>query len=226
MPKQTSRCLCSDWLPISLLNERCLVAAGRPCQFGNWMLGRGRFRVFEFKFWRNRLTSMLLAMLTMAAPQATAMMSSDKDARTLPADNDYAKGRAAFELEDWENVIHHMTDAVKSKPWHDDAYSLMGFAHRKLGDFERSLRAYDKALKLNPHNRGALEYLGEAYLDLDQPGQTWKILSRLALACERVAARFADGDWRTDCEEWVHLNAAYQAHITGKPRPEGGAPKR
>ena len=171
---------------------------------------------------RGCFTSLLMAMLVMTVPQAAAMMSSDKDARVLPADDDYAHGRAAFEREDWQRVIDHMSAAVKRKPWHDDAYSLMGFAHRKLGDFESSLEAYDKALKLNPHNRGALEYLGEAYLDLDEPEQTKAILSRLALACERIAASFTDGDWRTGCEEWVHLTAAYQAHIIG----EGDAPQR
>lgn len=165
-------------------------------------------------------TSVLVGLLAGAALQATAMMSSDKDARTLPADDHYAKGRAAFDRKDWDKVIDHMTDAVRRKPWHDDAYSLLGFAYRKLGDFESSLSAYDKALKLNPHNRGALEYLGEAYLDLDEPEQTREILSRLALACERIAARFPDNDWRTGCEEWMHLSAAYQAHVTGKPRPD------
>jgi tetratricopeptide (TPR) repeat protein len=96
----------------------------------------------------------------------------------------------------------------------------LGFAHRQLGDFDRSLAFYDKALTLNPHNREALEYLGEAYLDMDQPERTEEVLAKLALECERVASSFADGDWRVGCEEWVHLNAAYQAYITGRPRPE------
>ena len=113
-----------------------------------------------------------------------------------------------------------MTEAVREKPWHDNAYSLLGFAHRKLGDFDTSLAHYDKALTLNPHNREALEYLGEAYLDMDQPEKTEEVLETLALECERVASSFPDGDWRTGCEEWAHLNAAYQAHLAGRPRPE------
>lgn len=167
-----------------------------------------------------RVMSALAMTLLLAAPQAMAAMSGDEDARALPADDDYVKGRVAFEREDWQSVIDHMAEAVRRRPWHDDAYSLLGFAHRKLGDFERSLAFYGKALMLNPHNRGALEYLGEAYLDLDDPERTEEILSRLAVACERVAVRFANGNWQTGCEEWVHLNAAYQAHIEGRPRPE------
>jgi tetratricopeptide (TPR) repeat protein len=159
-------------------------------------------------------------MLVIATPQATAMMSGDEDARAIPADDDYAKGRAAFERDDWQGVIDHMTEVVRRRPWHDNAHSLLGFAHRKLGDFERSLAFYDKALTLNPHNRGALEYLGEAYLDLDDPARTQEILSRLAVECERVAANLPGSNWQAGCEEWVHLNAAYRAHVEGRPRPE------
>ncbi len=166
------------------------------------------------------VTSAFAMMLLLLAPQGMAAMIDDEDARALPADDDYAKGRIAFEQEDWQSVIDHMAEAVRRRPWQDDAYNLLGFAHRKLGDFERSLAFYDKALTLNPHNRGALEYLGEAYLDLDDPERAEEILSRLAVACDRVAAGFANGDWQTGCEEWVHLNAAYQTHIEGRPRPE------
>ena len=162
----------------------------------------------------------LVAALVIAAPYAAAVMSGDEEARSLPADDDFDKGKAAFEREDWPLVVEHMTKAVERRPWLDEAFNLLGFAYRKLGDYDRSLDHYDQALTLNPHNRAALEYLGEAYLDLDAPEHTEAILSRLALECERVAARFPDGDWRTGCEEWVQLNAAYQAHIDGRPRPE------
>ncbi|MEZ5933374.1 MAG: tetratricopeptide repeat protein [Alphaproteobacteria bacterium] len=134
-------------------------------------------------------------------------------------DGAYAKGREAFDEEDWQSVIDHMSEVVEEKPWHDDAYSLLGFAYRKLGDFETSLANYDKALTLNPHNREALEYLGEAYLEMDRPERTEEVLATLALECQRVAARFANGDWRTGCEPWLELNAAYQAYVAGRPRP-------
>ena len=170
--------------------------------------------------WSRYLLLSVSFTLTAPAMPLVAAMSSDEDSRALPADDDYTKGRDAFEREDWQGVIDHMSKTISRRPWHDNAYSLLGFAHRKLGDYEKSLSFYDKALTLNPHNRGALEYLGEAYLDLDTPESTLEILSRLEVECKRIASRFPDNDWRTGCEEWVHLNAAYQAHIDGRPRPE------
>lgn len=163
-----------------------------------------------------RVVPTIVAVALLATTVSTAWSARpEDDSDALPADDPYAMGQKAFDEEDWQSVIDHMTAVVKEKPWHDNAYSLLGFAHRKLGDFDSSLAFYDKALTLNPHNREALEYLGEAYLEMDQPERTEDVLETLALECERVAASFADGDWHTGCEQWIHLNAAYQAHIGG-----------
>lgn len=113
--------------------------------------------------------------------------------------------------EDWQGVLDHMGLAIEKRPWQDNAYNLMGFAYRKLGDYPAALAAYDRALTLNPHNRGALEYLGEAYLELDRPGDAKATLERLAAACRRLA----DGatDPLATCEEWQELAEAYEAYV-------------
>ncbi len=103
-----------------------------------------------------------------------------------------------------------MAKVVEVRPWHADAYNRMGFAARKLGDYDRALALYDKALELNPHHRGALEYLGEAYLELDRPDDAAALLERLAIACQRVA--HGGIDWRDSCAEWQDLKAAYDAY--------------
>lgn len=162
--------------------------------------------------------AVVAALLVTSLPQEAWSVRPDDDTSTLAVDDPYALGLEAFDNEDWADVIYHMTDVINEKPWHDNAHSLLGFAHRKLGDFERSLAFYDKALTLNPHNREALEYLGEAYLDMNQPERTEEVLERLALECERIASSFPNGDWQAGCEEWIHLNAAYQAHGGDAPR--------
>ena len=133
-----------------------------------------------------------------------------------PREDDYAKGKAAFEREDWPGVIDHMTRAIDQRPWHDDAHNLLGFAHRKLGNYEKALDAYARALELNPHHRGALEYLGEAYLELDRPELAKGMLERLAAACQRIAVGATEGGWQSGCEEWQELNEAYEAYISNR----------
>jgi tetratricopeptide (TPR) repeat protein len=144
-----------------------------------------------------------------------AVTCGGKSEQASPGDADYARGKAAFDREDWAEVIESMTTVIAERPWHDDAHNLMGFAYRKLGDYDRALEAYDRALELNPHHRGALEYLGEAYLELDRPELAKDLLDRLALECQRVAVGAAAGAWQSGCEEWQELKEAYDAHIAG-----------
>ncbi len=48
------------------------------------------------------------------------------------------------------------------------AYSSLGYALRKTGDYEASLEAYDQALAIEPRYGEAIEYRGEAYLGLNR----------------------------------------------------------
>ena len=154
-----------------------------------------------------------IMLVLLAAHVGPAGAVTDFDAAPAPAaaDDPYAAGVAAFEQEDWQGVLDHMGVALEARPWLDNAHNLMGFAYRKLGDYPAALEAYDKALALNPYNRGALEYLGEAYLELDRPDAAKQTLDRLAGACRL----FAHGgvDPLATCGEWQELSEAYEAYI-------------
>jgi tetratricopeptide (TPR) repeat protein len=156
--------------------------------------------------------------VSLASTPVGAVTSGGKSEQPPPGDDHYAAGKAAFEQEDWQGVIDHMTRAIEQRPWHDDAHNLMGFAYRKLGDYDRALEAYDRALELNPHHRGALEYLGEAYLELDRPELAEEMLDRLAAECQRIAVAASERSWQSDCEEWQDLNEAYEAYVSGGGR--------
>lgn len=149
-----------------------------------------------------------------APPPVHAIMSGDESPRAESSDKDYAAAQRARAREDWQAVVDNLAKVVARRPWHDNAWSLMGYAERKLGNFEKALANYDEALRLNPHNRGALEYLGEAYLDLDQPERARDMLKRLRVECSRVAMGFNNGGWFTGCEEYEDLLAAYKAYMT------------
>ncbi|HET9325852.1 MAG TPA: tetratricopeptide repeat protein [Candidatus Eisenbacteria bacterium] len=46
-----------------------------------------------------------------------------------------------------------------------EAWNLVGYCARKLGDYDKAFTAYDKSLAINPEYAPAREYLGEAYLE-------------------------------------------------------------
>jgi tetratricopeptide (TPR) repeat protein len=55
---------------------------------------------------------------------------------------------------------------VKADPNVREAWNLIGYTSRRLGDYDRSLAAYEKALAIQPAYPEAIEYRAEAYLAL------------------------------------------------------------
>lgn len=159
----------------------------------------------------------LLAPLVLAwlAGPALAVMLDEAD-RPTAADPDFAAGTAAIEREDWSQVVLHMSKVLERRPWHDEAHNRLGFAYRKLGRYDDALTHYYRALQLNPHNRGALEYLGEGLLELGRVQEAREVLALLEIECQRIWA--ADGAaWQDECEEWQDLMAAFEAHAAAEP---------
>jgi tetratricopeptide (TPR) repeat protein len=146
------------------------------------------------------------------ASVASAVLNSEGPPRPIPTDPDYAAARAAFERADWQGVLANAARVVARRPWDDEAYNLMGYAFRKLGHYRQALVHYHKALDLNPHHRGALEYLGEAYVDLGCLSQASEILARLETACKRLMGDSSTAGWQSGCAEWQDLQGAMQAY--------------
>jgi len=172
---------------------------------------------------RQTLVLALLWSMALGAPAGAITGDEAPPPPGDPAREAYEAGLDAFAATDWQGVIDRMAEVIEIRPWHADAYSRAGFAWRKLGDYDRALAFYDKALGLDPHHRGALEYLGEAYLELDRPEDAQALLERLATACRRVASDA--GDWRASCEEWQDLKAAYDGYRAGPPEAAAAGAK-
>jgi tetratricopeptide (TPR) repeat protein len=82
--------------------------------------------------------------------------------------------------------------------------SSIGYSTRKLGDLDKGLDYYHKALALDPNYLRAREYLGEGYL---QKGDVAKAKEQLF----EIADRCGDG-----CEEYGMLEKAIVTFVTGE----------
>ena len=107
-------------------------------------------------------------------------------------DPDYAAGMAAKTAKDWQQVISRMDTYVKRKPDDADGWNELGYAYRKSGQLPPALDAYDKALKINPKHRGAHEYLGEAYLQMNDLARAEQELKTLDKLCFFPCEEFTD----------------------------------
>jgi len=68
--------------------------------------------------------------------------------------------------------------ATALDPSYHEAWNLVGYAARKLKDYDRAVTSYQRCLKLKPDYAPAREYLGEAYLEM----------GKIDLAKEQLAA--------------------------------------
>jgi tetratricopeptide (TPR) repeat protein len=89
--------------------------------------------------------------------EAEAASSEDERAKLL--------GKARKQHQKSISLFRTATEKV---PSFHQAYSSLGYALRKTGDYEGSLEAYEKALAIAPRYAEAIEYRGEAYLGLNR----------------------------------------------------------
>ena len=73
---------------------------------------------------------------------------------------------------DFERAVHNDSNLYQ-------AYSELGFTLRKLGKYNDSLDAYNKALEIEPAFSPAIEYRAEAYLGLNQLDEVKKAYTAL-----------------------------------------------
>jgi tetratricopeptide (TPR) repeat protein len=79
------------------------------------------------------------------------------------------KGAAAREAgeavkEGFSQAREHFRTVVAADPNMKEAWNLLGYTSRRLGEYEESLSAYDAALKLAPDYPEAIEYRAELFL--------------------------------------------------------------
>ena len=130
--------------------------------------------------------TVVAASLALALSGAAFGMGNDstQPAAAKPAgDSSYSRAKAMIEAKDYKGALPLLQQVVAKEPKNADAYNLMGYATRKSGDPNGSLQFYTQALQIDPKHLGAHEYIGEAYLMLDQPQQAEQHVARLDSLC-------------------------------------------
>ena len=99
--------------------------------------------------------------------------------------------RASIEAKDYKAAIAALTPMLETHQ-HADVYNLMGFSLRKSGDTKQAYTFYRKALDFDPQHKGALEYLGELYVETGQIDKARENVARLKKLCPSGCEELAD----------------------------------
>jgi tetratricopeptide (TPR) repeat protein len=112
----------------------------------------------------------------LVSPDAPAVMDDPAMSARLNYNVGYTKFESAQKLEaakgpqaDVKQGFREARDkfrkVVEVDPGIKEAWNLIGYTSRRLGDYTESLKAYEAALKLAPDYPEAIEYLAELYVE-------------------------------------------------------------
>jgi tetratricopeptide (TPR) repeat protein len=120
---------------------------------------------------------------------------------------DLTSVRAKVKAKDFKAAIAELTPMLETHQ-HADVYNLLGFSLRKTGDAKQAYTFYRKALEFDPEHKGALEYLGELYVETGQIDKARENVALLKKLCP------------TGCEELADLEQA----IAAAPKASAASP--
>ena len=101
-----------------------------------------------------------------------------------------AKGKDEKAKKRYERALKLLIKSNKEKPNQADTLNYLGFATRKLGNYEEGEKYYLLGLKIDPGHVGINEYLGELYV----------VTNRIELAKQRLEVLK-----NCNCEEYQEL---------------------
>ena len=138
-----------------------------------------------------------LAILALSLGSSGALAAGDPGSSSrmeAPKDPVLEKVAAATARQDWIGAQSLLKDAVSKDPNNADYHNLFAYSIRKGPNPDMSLvfMHYNEALRINPKHRGAHEYLGEAYLMVDNVAKAKEHLRVLDNLCFFGCSEYSD----------------------------------
>jgi len=130
-----------------------------------------------------------LASLVVGTPPAAAADSLAPAAARRGPDITQELGEAQLLMDrkDWTGALVELKRALRKDRRNPDVYNLMGYSYRKSGQLDEAFDSYRTALRLDPNHKAAHEYIGEAYLQVNQPDKAREHLAALKRICGGAA---------------------------------------
>jgi Flp pilus assembly protein TadD len=139
------------------------------------------------------ITSLMVfvfGLISMIGLPALAAGTSDGSSSAAATPSAYDEAKAAVDSANFTAALPMLMRLTKAEPQNADAWNLLGFTYRKLGQLDDSNTAYLTVLSINPNHLGALEYQGELFITtgkIDAAKANLVKLQGLCGTCEEAA---------------------------------------
>jgi len=146
------------------------------------------------------IAAVLVGWAVLLTPSAIMAVDNQENPAAVALDPDYAAGKKAIEAKQWSAAIAALASAALRDTRNADIQNSLGYAYRNAGQIDAAFRHYERALALSPRHRGAHEYVGEAYLIVNNLAKAEEHLAMLQQIC------------LIPCEEFEELKEKIEAH--------------
>jgi tetratricopeptide (TPR) repeat protein len=157
----------------------------------------------------NRFFSVAIAIAAVTAVGAPAFAMGPSSPPPPTKSSAYIEGQRAVNAKDYAKAVPLLEKAISENAQDADANNLLGYSYRKLGQQKAAFMYYQRALAIEPNNRGANEYLGELYVEMNDLPKAEAQLTRITQLCG------------TGCEEYRDLKAAIEKARAAGPATPG-----
>jgi Flp pilus assembly protein TadD len=131
----------------------------------------------------------LLALCLLAGLASTAEAVDTPTTRDAP---DLTAVRTKIKAKEFKAAIADLNGIIDKGVQHADVYNLLGFSLRKSGDLKTAYTFYKKALDFDPEHKGALEYLGELYVETGEMAKAREHVVLLKKLCPNGCEELED----------------------------------
>ena len=123
----------------------------------------------------------VLTLILMFLLSLNVFAAGSDDDNTITKPRAYKSAIKLIKKENYSKAITVLEKILKNTKYQKDPDILneYAFALRKSGDLSKAEIFYNKALDINPEHKGALEYLGELYVDTKRKGKANLLLTKL-----------------------------------------------
>ena len=131
----------------------------------------------------------LFGLLVATDKPAFAEGTSDGSSSSSASAPSFAVAKATVDSGNYAAALPMLIAVTKAEPKNADAWNLLGFSYRNVGQLDASDAAYLKVLTINPNHLGALEYQGELFITqgkIDAAKANFAKLQGLCGACEEA----------------------------------------
>ncbi len=140
------------------------------------------------------LVFLLFGIFLVSLPiSAHALMSPDGGMVQMDS---YDEAEQLVAAKQYEPAIKKLKAILREHPGHANAWNALGFSQRMTGDLDAATKSYTNALTITPNHKGALNYMGQMYVQTGRIEEARDMLAKLEAACGQ------------DCKEYQQLSKA------------------